>query len=375
MTHIRRTAVLALLAALAAGLTSAAQEPGPGATRVKDIASLQGMHSTPLIGYGLVVGLNKTGDRKQTIFSAQSLANMLERFGISVSAGQMKIENIAAVLVTTDMPPYARMGTRIDVTASSIGDARSLQGGVLLPTALRGPDGEVRASAQGALSLGGFGGGSGGNSVQVNHLTVGRVPGGGLVQTGIAPEATTGDTIAFTLKDPDFVNAGRLARAINTELGPDAAHALDSATVSVLVPASYRSAVPDLIARLEPLSVDTDAVARVVINERTGTVVVGGAVRIGPAAVAHGNLSVRIATHVEASQPSAFSSKGDTALVANEKVDVTEGTAQLVSLEQGTTLEAVVRALNALGATPRDIIAIMQALKAAGALRAELVIL
>jgi flagellar P-ring protein precursor FlgI len=286
----------------------------------------------------------------------------------------MKIENIAAVLVTTDMPPYAKFGTRVDVTASSIGDARSLQGGVLLPTALRGPDGEVQATAQGALSLGGFGGGTGGNSVQVNHLTVGRVPGGALVQTTAPADVSSTESIAFALKDPDFVNAGRLARAINTELGPDSAHAVDSATVAVRVPSEYRKAVPDLIARLEPLTVDTDAVARVVINERTGTVVVGGAVRLGPAAVAHGSLSVRITTHVEASQPPPFS-KGQTTLVPNQQVDVSEGTAQLIALEQGTTLDAVVRALNALGATPRDIIAIMQALKAAGALRAELVIL
>jgi len=372
---MRRTLLCTLLAVMAAGLTTGvAQEATSGSTRLKDIASLQGLHSTPLIGYGLVVGLNKTGDRRQTIFSTQTLANMLERFGISVQAGQLKIENIAAVLVTTDMPPYARMGTRIDVTASSIGDARSLQGGVLLPTPLRGPDGEVRAMAQGALSLGGFGGGSGGNSVQVNHLTVGRVPGGGLVQVAVPADAVVSDTIAFSLMDPDFVNAGRLARAINAELGPDAAHALDSATVSVRVPTEYRSAVPDLIARLEPLLVDTDAVARVVINERTGTVVVGGAVRIGPAAVAHGNLSVRITTSVEASQPAPFS-KGETTLVPNQQVDVAEASAKLITLEQGTTLEAVVHALNALGATPRDIIAIMQALKAAGALRAELVIL
>jgi flagellar P-ring protein precursor FlgI len=190
----------------------------------------------------------------------------------------------------------------------------------------------------------------------------------------VPADAVASDTIAFSLMAPDFVNAGRLARAINAELGPDASHALDSATVSVRVPNEYRSAVPDLIARLEPLLVDTDAVARVVINERTGTVVVGGAVRIGPAAVAHGNLSVRITTHVEASQPPPFS-KGETTLVPNQQVDVAEGSAQLITLEQGTTLEAVVHALNALGATPRDIIAIMQALKAAGALRAELVIL
>jgi flagellar P-ring protein precursor FlgI len=372
---MRRTFVCTLLAALAAGpIPGTAQDVPSGSTRLKDIASLQGLYATPLIGYGLVVGLNKTGDRRQTIFSTQTLANMLERFGISVQPGQLKVENIAAVLVTTDMPPYATRGTRVDVTASSIGDARSLQGGVLLPTPLRGPDGEVRAMAQGALSLGGFGGGGGGNSVQVNHLTVGRVPGGGLVQAALPATAAAGDTIAFSLMAPDFVNAGRLAHAINAELGPDAAHALDAATVSVRVPEQYRAAVPDLIARLEPLLVDTDAVARVVINERTGTVVVGGAVRIGPAAVAHGNLSVRITTQVQASQPPPLS-KGETVLVPNQQVDVAEGSAKLVTLEQGTTLEAVVHALNALGATPRDIIAIMQALKAAGALRAELVIL
>jgi flagellar P-ring protein precursor FlgI len=364
--------VLALI--LSAGKSQAAQGVRPGATRLKDIASLQGTNSVPLIGYGLVVGLNKTGDRRQTIFPVQTLANMLERLGISVPAGQLKIENIAAVLVTAELPPYARLGTRVDVTASSIGDARSLQGGVLLPAPLRGPDGQIRATAQGALSLGGFGGGSASNTVQVNHLTVGRVPGGGLVEVTVAIAAASPGSISFTLKDPDFVSASRLARAINAELGPEVAHTLDSATIAVRVPDEYRNAVPDLVARLEPLSVDIDAIARVVINERTGTVVVGGAVRIGPAAIAHGNLSVRITTHVEASQPGPLS-KGETVLVPNEQVDVKEGAAQLITLEQGTTLEAVVHALNALGVTPRDIIAIMQALKAAGALLAELVIL
>ena len=368
-----------LVVSLAVGLAllpawAGAQDVPVGATRLKDMASIQGLSSTPLIGYGLVVGLNKTGDKRQTIFSTQTLANMLERFGVSVPATQLKIENIAAVLVTTEMPMYARLGSRMDVTASSIGDARSLQGGVLLPTPLRGPDGEVRAIAQGALSLGGFGGGSGGSSVQVNHLTVGRVPNGGLVQTALPQQSVAADTIAFTLKDPDYMSAGRLVAAINAEVGADAAHALDSATVQVKVPQKYLNAVPELIARLEPLPVGLDAVARVVINERTGTVVVGGAVRIGPAAVAHGNLSVRISTQNSVSQPAPMS-KGETTPVSNTQVDVSEGNAQLITLEQGTTLETVVHALNSLGATPRDIIAIMQALKAAGALRAELVIL
>jgi flagellar P-ring protein precursor FlgI len=365
--------VLALIAG-AAGSPAAQDALSNGATRLKDVASLQGLGSVPLIGYGLVVGLNKSGDRRQTIFPAQTLANMLERFGISVPAGQLRIENIAAVVVTTDLPSYARMGSRVDVTASSIGDARSLQGGVLLPTPLRGPDGQIRVTAQGALSLGGFGGGSAANGVQVNHLTVGRVPSGGLVEVTVAVVVPAPESISFTLKDPDFVSAARVARAINTELGPDTANALDAATIAVRVPAEYRNAVPALVARLEPLPVEVDTIARVVINERTGTVVVGGAVRLGPAAVAHGNLSVRITTRIVASQPPPFSA-GTTELVPRENVDVEEGKNQLITLEQGTTLEAVVRALNAIGASPRDIIAIMQALKAAGALQAELVIL
>jgi len=369
-----RVFVICALCIVVGAVIASAQSPDTG-TRLKDIAALQGTGSIPVIGYGLVVGLNKTGDKRQTIFSAQTLANMLERFGVAVPAAQIKVENVAAVLVTTELPTYARTGTRLDVTASSVGDARSLQGGVLLPTPLRGPSGLVLATAQGALSIGGFGGGSSGNNVQVNHLTVGRVPGGALVHADGPPPVAAADSITMTLKDPDFVSAGRVAQAINRELGADAAHVVDSATVAVRVPQNYRTAIPDLVARLEPLAVDVDAAARVVINERTGTVVVGGSVRLGPAAVAHGNLSVKISTQYAVSQPPPFSPKGDTTVVPQEQVDVTEGRNQLLVLESGTTLESVVRGLNALGATPRDIIAIMQALKAAGALRAELVIL
>jgi flagellar P-ring protein precursor FlgI len=350
-----------------------AQSPD-AATRLKDVARLQGVSATPVIGYGLVVGLNKTGDKRQTIFSTQTLANMLEQFGVSVNAGQVKVENVASVLVTAEIPAFAHSGARLDVTASSVGDARSLQGGVLLPTALHGPDGRILATAQGALSLGGFSGGSGGNGVQVNHLTVGRVPSGALVHAEVAATIAPADDISFSLKDPDFTTANQVVEAVNRELGDGMAHAVDPATVAVRVPASYRTTIPELIARLEPLPVDVDAAARVVINERTGTVVVGGSVRLGPAAVAHGNLSVKISTRLEVSQPSPFS-QGDTAVVPQQDVDVTEGRNQLLMLEQGTTLEAVVRGLNALGASPRDVIAIMQALKAAGALRAELVIL
>jgi flagellar P-ring protein precursor FlgI len=369
-----RILIAALLVAAVARPAAAQIEPIAGAARLKDIASVQGAASTPLIGYGLVVGLNKTGDRRQTIFSAQTLANMLERFGIAVSPGEMKIENIAAVMVTAQLGPYAQIGGRLDVTASSIGDARSLQGGTLMPTPMRGPDGRVVALAQGPLSLGGFGAGSGDNSVVVNHLTVGRVPGGGLIQEARQWTPPPGDMLRLSLHEPDFVSATRVARAINMELGTEAARAVDAGAVTVQVPQEFRATIPELIARIEPLPVSLDVAARVVINERTGTVVMGGDVRLGSAAVAHGNLSVRIATQYDVSQPAPMS-QGQTTVTPNTELDVNEGDAQLVTLDAGATLADVVRALNLLGVTPRDIIAVMQALKAAGALRAEIVIL
>jgi len=350
-------------------------DPVAGAARIKDIASLQGAVDTPLIGYGLVVGLNKTGDKRQTVFSAQTLANMLERFGIAVAPGEIKIENVAAVLVTAQLGPYAQSGARLDVTVSSIGDARSLQGGTLVPTPLRAPDGGVVALAQGALTLGGFGvDGGGGNSIQVNHLTVGRVPGGALLQASRPSAAPTGDAVRWALHEPDFISANRLARAVNLELGMDAASVIDAGAVTVRVPADYQGHLPELIARLEPLSVETDSPAKVVINERTGTVVMGGEVRLGTAAVAHGSLAVRISTQLNVSQPPPLS-QGQTAVTPQTDVDIKENDARLVTLDAGATLSDVVRALNLLGATPRDIIAVMQALKAAGALRAEIVIL
>jgi flagellar P-ring protein precursor FlgI len=320
------------------------------------------------------VGLNKTGDKRQTIFSAQTLANMLERFGVAVPAGGIKIENVAAVLVTAEVGPYAQTGSRLDVTASSIGDAKSLQGGTLLPTALRGPDGSIVALAQGPLSIGGFSGGTGGNTVAVNHLTVGRVPGGALVQVARQTALPAADLLRFSMREPDFISAGRVAKAINMELGASSARVSDPGTIVVEVPQEYRESIPDLVARLEPLPIAVDNAARVVINERTGTVVLGGDVRIGPVAVAHGNLSVRVATDYQVSQPEGFS-RGETTVTPQTQVNVNQEDRKLISLESGTTLADVVRALNTLGVTPRDIIAIMQALKAAGALRAEVVIL
>ncbi len=367
-------------AATAAAPTSAAQPAVPAvpatAVRLKDVASIQGEASMPLIGYGLVVGLNKTGDKKQTIFPAQTLATMLERFGQSVQPTALKVENIAAVMVTAQLGPYAQGGARLDVTVASVGDAKSLQGGILMPTDLRGPDGSSVALAQGPLTLGGYGAGGGGNSVQVNHLTVGRVPGGGLVEITRSNGMPAADVVRLALHEPDFVSARRVAAALNQELGAGSAKVLDAGAVAIQVPAQYRSEIPELIARIEPLPIDLDVAAKVVINERTGTVVLGGDVRIGPAAVAHGRLSVRIATRYEVSQPSPFSGSGaKTEVVPQTDLNVQENQAQMVNLEPGATLSDVVRALNVLGATPRDIITIMMSLKAAGALRAEVVVL
>jgi flagellar P-ring protein precursor FlgI len=374
--------VLTTIAALAlgAGIVAARQNPTPApqgmgaATRVKDVAVLQEAPPLQLIGYGLVIGLAKTGDKSQTIFSQQSLANLLQKFGVVVPSDQMKVENVAAVLVTAELPPFTPSGGRLDVTASSIGDARSLQGGTLLATPLRGPDGGIYATAQGPLSIGGFGGGRGATSITVNHLTVGRVPEGALVLRPHAEGLAAASSLRLTLREPDFVTASRLSRSINNELGESAARPIDAATVEVKVPEAMRSEIPTFMARLGPLPLDVDIPARIVINERTGTVVVGASVRLGIAAVAHGNLSVKVSSKLNVSQPGPMS-RGQTTVTPEEQVDVSQDKSQLVTLEEGVTLDAVVRALNALGASPRDIIAIMQALKAAGALRAEIVII
>jgi flagellar P-ring protein precursor FlgI len=376
MTHTLSRARLVALTLVAIAVCTPV--PMQADSRLKDIATLQGISAVPLIGYGLVIGLDKTGDKRQSLAAVQSLANALAKFGVIVAADQMKVENIAAVIVTAELSPYTRSGARVDVTVSSIGDARSLQGGTLVTTPLygmaSGPAGDPIALATGPLSIGGFGGGSGGTSVQVNHLTVGKIPGGGIVQT--VPDLVMPSTgsLTFALRDPDFVTASRVAQAINTNLGTPAAKAVDAGNVTLQVPAEFKDALPDLIAKLETLSVQTDVPARVVINERTGTVVIGGDVQISAAAVAHGNLSVRITTKYQVSQPNALSQGGETKVVPQQQVDIREGNAKLAVLPEGTTLEAVVDALNSLGASPRDIVAIVQALKAAGALRAEIII-
>lgn len=334
---MKNTATRIVVGLLCMSFVVMATTIGAAPVRIKDLASLMGVRATPLIGYGLVVGLSKTGDRRQTLFSTQSLANMLRRFGVVVPPERMRVENVAAVMVTGELPPYGRSGGRVDVIVSSVGDARSLQGGTLLATPLRGPDGTVFCLAQGPLTIGGFGAGNDANSVSVNHLTVGRVPSGGVIEGNVPHMVGPADALMLMLREPDFVTAVRLAATINDELGNREARALDPGTVSVRVPESYRDAVPDLMARLEPLRVDVDGPARVVINERTGTVVVGAGVRISPAAVAHGNLSVRISTRFDVSQPPPFG-QGETVVVPQQEIELDEGAAQLVVFGGGCDL-------------------------------------
>ena len=354
-------------------LAAALAVPAWPATRLKDLAGIEGVRDNQLIGYGLVVGLAGKGDTQQTLFSAQSLANMLERMGISVPGATLRVKDMAAVMVTATLPPFAQPGMHLDVTGAAVGDATTLQGGVLLLTPLKGPDGQVYAAAQGPLVLGGFMAGQAGNSQTVNHPTVGRVPGGGIVERP-APSQPLKGVVHLQLRYADFSTASRVAAVLNGKYGTAGslpARAENSALVSVRIPASYVDRPIDFIAEMEMLSVDADEPARVVVNERTGTIVMGREVRISPVALLHGNLTVEIQTTTEVSQPAPLSA-GTTATATRVGVDAKEQPARNVVLKQGATVEELVRALAAIGSTPRDVIAILQNLRAAGALEAEL---
>jgi flagellar P-ring protein precursor FlgI len=344
----------------------------PCALRLKDLVNIEGVRENQLVGYGLVVGLNGTGDRRQTLFSAQSLANMLQQMGVTVPAQAMRVNNMAAVMVTGTLPPYARPGARIDVTAAAIGDATNLQGGLLVMTSLRGVDGQVYAIAQGPLVTGGFVAGGAGNKQTVNHPTVGRIANGANIERA-APSATFTDVIHLQLKQADFTTAARIAEVLNRQFGAEAplAQAQDAAVVNVKIPKQFAARSTEFIASLEGLSVEADRVTRIVVNERTGTIVMGKDVQISPVAIMHGNLSVEITTSFDVSQPGPFSS-GTTEVVPRVSVGVKEDKARNVVMKQGATVEDLVRALGSIGATPRDVIAILQNLKVAGALAADL---
>lgn len=367
-----RTA-LVLIAFCALGTSRLINDAVAGQARIKDIALIKGVRGNPVLGYGLVVGLNGTGDNRQTLFTTQSLANLLERQGITVPASAIKVENVAAVMVTASLPPFARSGSRLDVTVSSVGDAESLQGGILLMTALRAGDNRVYAVAQGPITLGGFS--AGGNSrVQSNHPTVGRIAYGAVVEREPPGSFAGQATLTYLLRQEDFTTARHMKDVINKWFGGDVAQALDSRTVQIAIPEQRRSNLVEFIADVENLKLEIGTRAKVVLNERTGTVVLGGDVKLSAVAVIHGNLTVQIQTDLEVSQPYGFS-QGTTQVVPQETTKVEEAEGQQILLKEGASVKEVVQALNMIGATPRDVIAIFEAIKAAGALSAELEII
>ena len=362
--------------------------------RIKDIASIKGIRPNQLFGYGLIVGLNGSGDKGGTGFTIQGLVNMLERMGVHVSAADVKVSNVAAVMVSATLPPFARIGKKIDITLSSIGDAKSLSGGTLLLTPLQGVDGKVYALAQGAVSIGGYSvGGADGGGVTKNHPTVGRISGGATIEREIPLSIMNKKELTIMLDNPDFNTVTRVADAINTRLEESLATPIDSGTLKLKIPERLQGKVVNLIARVGDLEVTPDNIAKVIVNEKTGTVVIGQNVRIQKVAVAHGNLSIQIKETQEVSQPQPFAPSGEgaapvqvgdgiivapggsTVVSPDSDVTVADEKNQLILIPSGNTIGELVKALNAIGVTPRDLITILQALKAAGALQGELEII
>ncbi|HWZ30280.1 MAG TPA: flagellar basal body P-ring protein FlgI [Bryobacteraceae bacterium] len=339
-------------------------------SRLKDLLSLEGVRDNQLLGYGIVVGLAGTGDKQLTLFSTQSLTNMLRRMGITVDPAQMQVRNMASVMVSANLPPFAQPGTKIDVTASAIGDAKSLQGGVLLMTPLKAADGQVYAVAQGPIITGGFSAGRGGSSQTVNHPTVGRTPDGGIVERA-PPSVSPSSHFKLQLRQADFTTAARVVDVLNQHFSAKVARAESPGVVAVDIPASYSSRPIEFVAELESLSVEADKPAKVVINERTGTIVIGKDVRISPVSIMHGSLTVEVRTKLEVSQPEPLSG-GKTVVTPQVDVAAKEEKAKNIILPKGATVEDLVRALQAIGSTPRDVIAILQNLRTAGALDAAI---
>jgi flagellar P-ring protein precursor FlgI len=346
--------------------------------RIKDVATIEGIRDNQLVGYGLVVGLHGTGDTQQTVFPAQTLISALERMGITVpqtgtySAANMQVKNMAAVFVVATLPPFSRPGYKMDITASSAGDARSLEGGILLMTPLYGPDGQVYAQAQGALVLGGYVASSAGNTKQFNHPTTARIPGGALVERPVPFDLKQMHNVNVVLNDADFHTAERMAAAIDRTLGKARARAVDSRRVEIAAEPDEDMAA--LLDRVEAVEVEVFPRARVVVNERTGTVVIGGTVRLQPVSILHGGLSVNVISETKVSQPGPFSS-GTTQVVQQTTVQAQDKPVNRIELKEGATVEDLVQELQRTGAGARDVISILQAMKEAGALEADLEVL
>ncbi len=369
--ELRPLARLATLLLLACALVAPAL-----AARIKEVASIEGVRSNQLTGFGLVIGLDGTGDQTtQMPYTSQGLNNYLQQLGITLpaaTAASLQLKNVAAVLVTTQLPAFARPGQILDVNGSSLGNSKSLKGGMLIGTALRGVDGEIYALAQGSLIVGGAGASAGGSKVQINHLAVGRIPGGAQVERAVPTPLQVGDSISLGLNASDFQTARRVAQSINRRFGEGSAHALDGRTVQVRAPTDPNARVT-FIAEMEELPLESSIPsAKVVINARTGSIVLNQSVTLGPCAIAHGNLSVSISTTPVISQPNALSTGGQTVVAEKSSIQIRQEPGILIQVPASPQLSDVVRALNALGATPQDLLAILQAIKAAGALNAEL---
>lgn len=353
------------------------------AVRIKDIAQLHGVRDNQLIGYGLVTGLSGTGDdMRRTKFTLQAIYNMMTRHGITLNPErirEIRIKNVAAVMVIATLPPFAKTGSTIDIQVSSMGDAKSLAGGTLLMTPLLGADSQVYAVAQGPLAIGAFSFGGKAAQVQKNHPTVGRVPGGAIVENTVAFEIGESGSLEYQLRDADFTTSANMSNAINRRFGTGTAFPDSSGSVKINIPEQFSKNVVEFVAAIESLDIEADSTAKVVVNERTGTIVMGKDVRLSTVAVSHGNLSLIVREDYEVSQPNPFTpfSRGRTVITPQTDISVTEDEGELVLLdmEKGISLGEIANALNAIGATPRDLIAIFQAIKASGSMHGELIIL
>ncbi len=342
---------------------------------VRDITNIEGVRDNLLVGYGLVTGLRGTGDTQQTIFTVQTLANAMQKMGVLIPPSTVVVKNVAAVFITASLPPFARPGAKLDVTVSSVGDAHSLDGGVLLMSALRGPDGQIYAEAQGSLIMGGYVAGNGANRKEVNAANVGMIPEGAIIERDTAVDLKGFKTVSLLLRNPDFTTATKIADTVNHEFNKPVATAIDSRRIDINVADSSAQSVPQLIARVQNLMLDVQTPAKIVVNERTGTIVLGGSVKLSPVSIIHGNLSIQVATSYQVAQ-SGVAPKQQTPptsiLVPQTKVSVNEGPAQSIHLDEGANVEELVNGLHAIGTTSRDVVAILQAIKAEGGLQADL---
>ena len=364
--------VLAANLVISAALPTIAAADTNRQVLVRDITSVEGIRDNMLVGYGLVTGLNRTGDSQQTYLTVQTLANAMQRMGVLITPSVVVVKNVAAVFVTASLPPFARPGSKLDVTISSIGDAKSLEGGVLLMSALHGPDGKVYAEAQGPLVLGGYVAGNGVNGKEVNSTTVGLIPNGGIVERDASVDLHDFKTVSLLLRNPDFTTARQIADVVNQEFHKPVALVLDSSRVDVNVAETGTGSVPLLISRVQNLMLSVRTPAKIVINERTGTIVLGGDVKLTPVSVIHGSLSIQVVTTYDAAIVPDNKGRPQTVIVPQTNLSVNDAPAQSMKLDEGANVEELVNGLHAIGTTARDVVAILQAIKAEGGLQAEL---